>query len=175
MSYLDGNFNLKFDLRITDRVAKIVREPRGPIIKDIERLKDYQYLFSVGDYVSNLLFSRGLKPDVAVIDFKVMRERFTPRIPLGYYYRYTVNPKGFIMKSAWSKVKHVISDVSYGRKFILIVYGEEDLLGFPISILAPNGGVMVYGQPRRGMVMVEIDGKVKTRALNILSLFEPMR
>jgi len=52
------------------------------------------------------------------------------------------------------------------------VEGEEDLAPLVIHCLAPIGTVVLYGQPRTGVVMQITSLDVKQRCRNLLNLFE---
>jgi uncharacterized protein (UPF0218 family) len=55
---------------------------------------------------------------------------------------------------------------------LLEVEGEEDLAPLVIHCLAPIGTVVLYGQPRTGVVMQITSLDVKQRCRNLLNLFE---
>ena len=64
---------------------------------------------------------------------------------------------------------------SHGFRVALFVDGEEDLLGFPATLLAPSGWFMLYGQPGVGMMLVKIDDRVKREAEDLLNeAFRPL-
>ena len=55
---------------------------------------------------------------------------------------------------------------------IIHVDGEEDLAPLYIHCLAPIGTVVLYGQPRQGVVSQITTLDVKIRCRELLSLFE---
>jgi hypothetical protein len=59
-----------------------------------------------------------------------------------------------IFPEAWSVMNTAIHD---GVKSLIFVEGEEDLMGFPAVLLAPEGSVMLYGQPDVGIVWVPVN------------------
>jgi hypothetical protein len=58
---------------------------------------------------------------------------------------------------------------------LLEVEGEEDLAPLVIHCFAPIGTVVLYGQPRTGVVMQITSLAVKQRCRNLLNLFEVMQ
>ena len=52
------------------------------------------------------------------------------------------------------------------------VDGEEDLAPIIIHCLAPIGTIVIYGQPKVGVVVQRTSILVKQRCRNIISLFE---
>jgi uncharacterized protein (UPF0218 family) len=53
-------------------------------------------------------------------------------------------------------------------KSLIMVEGEEDLLGFPAMLLAPIGSVLLYGQPGVGIVWSPVDSDNKALAKSYL-------
>ena len=49
-----------------------------------------------------------------------------------------------------------------------MVEGEEDLMGFPAVLLAPDDSVMIYGQPDVGIVWVPVSKSNKKLARDLL-------
>ncbi len=108
---------------------------------------------SVGDVSSKNILEVGLKPDIVVVDHRVMRVRVEP-IRLGERLEiHTRNLPGTIDTDAWRALEEA---VSLKRGVAVIVEGEEDLLVLPLIALMPLGSVIVYGQPLLGMVVVEV-------------------
>ena len=52
------------------------------------------------------------------------------------------------------------------------VDGEEDLAPMYILATAPLGTIIVYGQPKKGVVMRVLDIEAKHRSRNLLVMFE---
>jgi uncharacterized protein (UPF0218 family) len=55
---------------------------------------------------------------------------------------------------------------------LIEVDGEEDLAPMFVLATAPLGTIIVYGQPRQGVVMRVLDVQAKQRARNLLVHFE---
>jgi hypothetical protein len=54
---------------------------------------------------------------------------------------------------------------------LIIVDGEEDLAVIPLVIAAPDGIIVIYGQPGEGIVLNEVDEGAKAKAAEMLSYF----
>lgn len=50
----------------------------------------------------------------------------------------------------------------------MIVDGEEDLLTLVAMAVAPLGSFVIYGQPREGVVLVEVDCQANKKAIAFL-------
>jgi hypothetical protein len=50
----------------------------------------------------------------------------------------------------------------------VLVEGEEDLLALPLFAMAPDGSVVLYGQPLEGLVVVRITQAKKNQAKNLM-------
>jgi len=55
---------------------------------------------------------------------------------------------------------------------LIYVDGEEDLAVIPAVLAAPDGAVVLYGQPGEGVVALLVDDERKNKARWLLSLFE---
>ncbi len=67
------------------------------------------------------------------------------------------------------KVFEIISEAFEKKDSTKIfVDGEEDLITLAVITTAPNGTLVVYGQPGEGMVFVEVDDDIKDKVNNFL-------
>ena len=55
--------------------------------------------------------------------------------------------------------------------FTVLVDGEEDLAVIPLVIAAPDGAIVLYGQPRQGVVFRIVNSEAKYTARQFLSHF----
>jgi len=130
-------------------------EPHETVIRLREVLRRLRpaMLASVGDVSSRNILEAGLEPDIVVVDERVMRVRVEPLSLGGRVEIRARNPPGTVDADAWRALDEA---VRLKRGVAVIVEGEEDLLVLPLMVLMPLGSVIVYGQPRRGMVVVEV-------------------
>lgn len=168
---------------LTDKLKPIIRKKKGKLVKSIDQLPSPpKYVVSIGDRVTKNLVQEGYPVSIAIIDQKVKRQRISP---LRFYYKKTekglklppyfpcVNPPGKITQQAWRTLKF-----AFIQEFPVIVkiYGEEDLLGFLATIMAPKGTLVLYGQPpllgEEGIVYFKVDFNEKKSAFKLLREME---
>ena len=140
------------------RVAKRIRKEKPEIV------------IAVGDVTCATLENEGIIPDVRIVDGITKRGIFEGEFKAKTHY-YVYNPPAMIFPEAWSAIATGISNKS---DTLIVVNGEEDLLGFPAVLLAPIGSVMLYGQPDVGIVWVPVTEENKSRAREFLELMPVM-
>ena len=108
-------------------------------------------LVSVGDTVTRNLVESGLTPKLSIIDNIAMRKK-TRSIARSAETMVSVkNPQGTITTESIEAVRNAFSTSGQVR---VVVDGEEDLLTLVAIRYAPENSVIVYGQPREGVVVV---------------------
>lgn len=167
-------------LKLPDEVRPLLKRPLGQLFSSvttaIERLQQLRptRLIAVGDIVTAELLEAGLKLDVAVVDFVVMRSPVDKKI------RRTIdlfdakivrvkNPAGTITQ----ELRAVLDEAKPPLK--IIVDGEEDLATLPAVLSAPLGSVVVYGQPYEGVVIVEVTESKRREFEALLEQFRTSR
>ena len=122
------------------------------IVKEILE-ESPECVIAVGDVTSATLLAQGYTPDIMVVDGITKRGVFE-----GEFHaedEYTIyNPAATIYPEAWAVMDTVLRK---RKKSLIIVEGEEDLMGFPAVMLAKRGSVMLYGQPDVGIVWVPVN------------------
>ncbi len=126
--------------------------PEQRIVARIQE-EEPELVIAVGDVTSASLIAEGHSPDVCVVDGITKRGVFEGSFSAEIEYR-IYNPAAMILPEAWSVMNTAIHD---GAKSLIFVEGEEDLMGFPAVLLAPEGSVMLYGQPDVGVVWVPVN------------------
>ena len=121
-------------------------------------------VITVGDATTDRLLRFGIIPDVAVVDGKERRyRRDYPEFDAAAIR--CKNPAGEISKSAVDALKQAIAAKPPVQ---VLVEGEEDLLALPLFVMAPDGSVVMYGQPLEGLVIVRITGAKRRQAKNLM-------
>jgi len=146
----------------------LLAEPKGDQLEKPKRVG--RMTVCVGDRVTREFWSAGLSPEVCIIDLTEERRRVSLEIPAGYTIVTVDNPRGTISPDAWRAVGEAIRVALGGEKRLLVIRGEEDLLGFPAVILAPDSSAVVYGQPGKGMRVIKVNEEERERALSLLNL-----
>ncbi len=171
-----GCRTLLSDLILREEAREAIAEAKGTLIKSVDDVPEAP-LISVGDRVTSFLLDRGRRPEVAIIDLRERRSE-EPSVAYrlsGYLILSARNPAGGITRESWNAVRLAIGMASHGFRVALFIDGEEDLLGFPATLLAPSGWFMLYGQPGVGMILVKIDDRVKREAEDLLTrAFRPL-
>ena len=138
------------------------------LVELLRRLKPAMFA-SVGDVSSKNLLEAGVEPDIIVVDHRVMRVRVEPLSFKDRTEINTSNPPGTIDADAWRALEEA---VMLKKRVAVIVEGEEDLLVLPLIALMPMVSVIVYGQPHRGMVVVEVTEERKRWAESFMERME---
>jgi hypothetical protein len=126
-------------------------------------------LVAVGDVVAKSLIEVGLIPDICIIDGKTLRSvNENVNVPNSVKMK-TQNPAAMISAGIWNTLKKAYdSDVPIE----LFVEGEEDLLTMPAILLAPDKSFVIYGQPKQGLVIVEVNDNKRKEVKEILNQME---
>lgn len=161
------------------QLRSVLRKPFGligDVIRDDLSSIDPCALVAVGDVTVSLLLQRGITPQISVIDFLVERKRRYHTIrELGFSHNELVisasNPPGRITPSLFQAVKEAFVK-SKNKKIVITVEGEEDLAVIPIILFSPLHEHVLYGQPGKGTVFVEVTTNNKQIIASYLTRFE---
>jgi uncharacterized protein (UPF0218 family) len=124
-------------------------------------------VYTVGDVVTCHLIQKGMVPAIAIIDGHTMRSPCN-RSPAVYRKRLIAkNPPGTITNELRKILDAAVADPG----MLILVEGEEDLAVIPLIISAPEGAMVLYGQPGEGVVVCEVNGAAKEKATTLLSYF----
>ncbi|MEM2102739.1 MAG: GTP-dependent dephospho-CoA kinase family protein [Candidatus Bathyarchaeia archaeon] len=126
-------------------------------------------IISVGDAVSETLLKHNIFPKVLIVDSVVMRKPIEPLKTESYKTVCIQNKAGTISDEAWLAIESAIKKSS---KVKVVVEGEEDLLALVAILSAPEKSLVVYGQPREGMVVVEVTAEKKDEIRAIVEAME---
>jgi len=145
-----------------------------PIGQDNKRniqkyLSDNSYIITVGDRTTEKMIDFDLIPSLQIIDGL---EKRTKRdiIKLGNTFELKIdNPAAEITLQSIEIIKKAFTMNSPIR---LTVNGEEDLLVLPVCIHAPENSVILYGQPNKGLVLVQITTEIRNKAQALLDLMK---
>lgn len=137
--------------------------------EQIARKKKPSMIISVGDALSRALIENSIFPKVLVLDYKIMRESASPFVITGYITMRLQNNPGTISDDAWTIIA---SAIKHENKVRVVVEGEEDLLTLVAILEAPEKTLVVYGQPREGMVVVEVTPQKQSEVKKIVDSME---
>lgn len=157
-------------MRIDENLRKRLKRPLGKLVSfgsllNVLRARKGMRLIAVGDVVGKKLTDAGIEPWIWIYDGMELRARVSWPVPLPTHA--AVNPKGNITDSLMAAIDDALRSRKASRVY---VKGEEDLSGLYCIAAAPQGAVVVYGQPRRGVVVVPVTGEKKGWAKDKLGL-----
>ena len=132
----------------------------------LRAISDAELFVTVGDATTSIFEGRGITPHLVVIDGNEKRSpRSLPTTPSNTTIS-VVNRAGSISTEALEAVREAITSDPPVR---IEVRGEEDLLTLPVIASFPEGTVVFYGQPDKGMIFVRITRKKRELARQLLS------
>jgi uncharacterized protein (UPF0218 family) len=155
---------------LPDELIPEVRQPLGELLEGEDPSIDFsgpQRLVTVGDQCTVNILRQGFIPDIAIVDYKVKRQRMERSHDLDKFrlVLYLKNPAGTIAREAWPVLRNAFRS---NESIRIDVEGEEDLLALPSIALAPDDTTVTYGLPHRGLVVVTANHEVKLKVLDIM-------
>ena len=158
--------------KLPQKVINQLKKPLGKLYKDfreIRKLSKNHRIIAVGDVCTLGLLAMGIKPHLAVFDFRLMRQDLGPEIQ-GILRLYFKNPKKY-KNPAGTISERIVVDAAdlIENGGAVLIDGEEDLTALAFILKAGNKDVVVYGQPHLGIVIVKPDKKLKKKVENWLA------
>ncbi|PKL59326.1 MAG: DUF359 domain-containing protein [Methanomicrobiales archaeon HGW-Methanomicrobiales-4] len=160
-------------LILPEEQRHLFRKPFGTLYLSLDPvlpLLDGRLFFSVGDVVTDHLLQAGYPPAVAFIDGQTMRRPHEGVDVTAFRIIHVKNPAGCISPELTQAAHEAIAAL----KTVVQVDGEEDLAVLPLALAAPDGSLVLYGQPGEGVVVLEISAQVKKQAQSLLDRFESL-
>ncbi len=167
---------------ITPALKRALKKPMGTLYKAGQKAKlkaalNGHTLYAVGDATVRTLFKLGMHPHVRVYDLKTRREPLPPKQAAFFDTLFgekitTVNPAGHISPSLEKAVGMAVKSEAPLNLFVI---GEEDLAVIPLLLQAPMGAKIAYGQPKEGIVVLDVDEKMKAKAHVLYGQFKTVR
>ena len=132
-------------------------------------LLDESYIITVGDRTTEKMIEYGIIPSLQIIDgFEKRKQREFPK--LGNASELMIdNPAAEITLQSIEIIKKAFEMTPPIR---FTVNGEEDLLVLPVCFHAPKNSVVLYGQPNKGLVLVEITTEIRNKAQTLLDMMK---
>ena len=161
-------------LRLLDQYRFLFSKPFGPIFADMSAVHAaYQnHIFcSVGDVVTEQLFCSKEPWLIAIIDGYTRRERYQIKVPADVSFITVDNPPGCISPMLIAAIQDAVSHART-KRIVINVNGEEDLAFLPLLLYAPDGTVLLYGQPHEGIVALIVNDDSRQLASDYLQYFE---
>ncbi|MFQ6051910.1 MAG: GTP-dependent dephospho-CoA kinase family protein [Candidatus Hydrothermarchaeota archaeon] len=170
-----GKYTLRMPASLADQKCK---QPWGTIykgeglkpakqVKEIIKKKKYSKVIAVGDITVRNLLKVGLIPDLSIVDGKAERN-ITEAPDFDAINEECINPAGHITKDLWLSIERALKKDKPVRLFVV---GEEDLAVVPAALLAEDACIC-YGQPKEGLVLVEVTEEKKRLAKHLVEKME---
>ena len=164
-------------MKLPDSLRDQLKTPLGVLLpigqdnkENIQKyLSDNSYIITVGDRTTEKMIEYGIIPSLQIIDgFEKRKKReFTK---LGNASELMIdNPASEITLQSIEIIKKAFEMTPPIR---LTVNGEEDLLVLPVCIHAPKNSVVLYGQPNKGLVLVEITAEIRNNVQTLLDMMK---
>jgi uncharacterized protein (UPF0218 family) len=156
---------------IAPEVKALLKKPLGTLEKDlgeIKRLSHGHRIISVGDVCTLGLLAIGVRPHLAVFDYRSMRSGLDQgminalRASFKKMRTYP-NPAGTVSDRLLADAAGLVREGG-----AVLIEGEEDLTALAFVLSAGENDLVVYGQPDEGVVVVRPDAKLKKRISNWL-------
>lgn len=161
--------------RLTPKLRKELKKPFGRLVSDEEMLAlaDSKDIIVVGDASTYFLLKNRRSPRLAITDGKIMRKEISEEvrevIDSWDAEEYGVkNPPSVITEELQEIIKEHINN----HNALIRVEGEEDLAVLPCVLYAPNDALVVYGQPNKSLVVVEMTEDMKKKASDVINEME---
>jgi uncharacterized protein (UPF0218 family) len=166
-SEFDDSFPTK-DLELPEDLREELARPIGKLVSAWslrKHLENSPRTVAVGDVVTITLLQMRFEPDVAVFDYKTQRsEDYKAKERIAKMSGRLVkveNPPAKITRALWKAVKEA---VNAKERVKIEVAGEEDLAALVAIATAPEGAHVIYGLPRKGLMVVEVNRESKALA-----------
>jgi len=169
--------------RLTPALRKKLKVPLGLLIRgsSSETMRELKKLIererpskiiSVGDVVSENVIKHNILAQVLVVDNRVMRETVKPILADVDRTLHVKNPPGTLTDETWLVMEEAIKG---GQRTRVLVDGEEDLITLVAVLCAPEGSLVVYGQPHEGIVVVKATDQMKEVVRGIVEAMERLK
>ena len=175
-------------LRLPENLREEFARPHGVLyegsgldtifkIEELKKLKK-EKLACVGDLVSYYTLKAGYKPDIVVLDKKTIRGKLEDSIikelnelTKDYDEIVVENPQATITLDLVEALNEAIKNLGR-KKTKIVVVGEEDLATMPLVYMMPLNSVVLYGQPKRGVVAIRVSNDKKVLISSLIERME---
>ena len=161
-------------MQLPDDLRDQLKNPLGNLVSDndpnkeniIKKISAESVIITVGDRTTENMLQLGLKPQIQIIDgLEKRNRRVVPTDDAVNTNLSCRNPPGEITEESIQVIQKAFSSEPPVR---ITVDGEEDLLVLPVCMYAPEGSVVMYGQPNEGLVIVHIMPDIQAKVQKIL-------
>lgn len=170
-------------LKLPEDLRSDLRKPFGKIIEvaeDYEKIPAFgNLIIGIGDIVVANFIKVNKKPNLSIVDFKTQRRPIIDKDILKLLPRPDIKAKNLhstIDRDAVLMLNSLMSkSISSGRKYVIEIEGEEDLLAIPAILLSPLGSIVLYGIRNVGGVIVTVTERKKEEVKGIVAKFDILK
>lgn len=176
---------LVYGLCLPDKYRIEFSHPRGIVFTGIpsensrliKRKKFFKDkpIIAIGDIVAETILQSDLRPFLIIVDYRTkrtIRRGYITGLEVKEKYK-VANPPGMVSLKALNILRDALTNDSIQAPILVEIIGEEDLLVLPSILYSRDKTIIVYGQPDKGMVIVEVDSITRKTALNFWVLLKP--
>ena len=98
-----------------------------------------------------------LQPQICIVDNKIERHPVQNELNHTDNIKHVNNPAGVITDELIDVLIDSINHATSDNPVIIVVEGEEDLAVLPCILNAPKDTMILYGQPKEGVVLVKVN------------------
>jgi len=164
---------IKYEYVLTEELREVLKEPLGLLVSNnrltyeeiVSHINKDKIVVTVGDATTERLISLGIVPSIQIVDGREMR--IARDLPISHIKTQlkASNKAGCI---SWESIMVLSSAIKAKKPVRIIIEGEEDLLVLPVIALFPHYTSVLYGQPRRGLVIIKVDRKSREMAISLI-------
>ena len=170
-------------MRLKQNHRRFFKKPLGKLLgarAALKAAKNSLFFVSVGDASTEFFVSNKIVPDVAVVDYLEKRIPLAAsrakKIPKEFdFVLRAKNPAGTLSRQAVKIVEKAFSialqrgkKAGAGKKVLVEIDGEEDLVFLPAALSAPENSLLFYGQPGKGIVEFRATAEAKKRVKKLV-------
>jgi len=162
---------------VTPEVLSKFKDPFGSLIegsftqtttqlKEIIAKENPSKIITVGDTVTRNLHKHHIIPQLCITDNQSMRKKLPAQTFPDKKIVQIKNPQGVITQEAISAIQEALKSQ---KQVQIVVDGEEDLLTLIVVLYASENALVIYGQPKTGIVVVKVTPEKRIEAQKIWS------
>jgi GTP-dependent dephospho-CoA kinase len=161
-------------VKLPENLREQLKTPLGLLLPDslatkdniLKHISSNSFIITVGDATTDKMLNFGITPSLQIIDSQEKRVKRDPPSKEKIATNFSCdNPAGEISPESIRVIKNAFKSEPPVR---ITVNGEEDLLVIPVCIYAPENSIVMYGQPNEGLVLVQINDKIRNKTQLIL-------
>ena len=151
---------LKKEVVFSDDQKNTLKQPQGSVVSNLEELNNILSSLSptniclVGDITLSFFLENNLSFNLGFYDGKTQRKPNQQVEKL-----ISENPQHFLTNDSGtinSEIINIYESLSNNSNQIIKVEGEEDLIAVALVLLQPLQSIVIYGQPDKGLVVMQI-------------------